>query len=250
MTNKWIGCVVFSIWAVNAFALTGGMAQQTISGKAKQDLLILLKPGKHVADVMDSVVQTPQQRELAERFKASIQKNYQWFVDYMAKVPAGEPLPYHENMGLTEAEYKAYLTAAENPVITSSEKDTLTIFKNDSIISFRGSGKLYVFDSVKIYLSNNTATVLDFQLGYADTVRETSSKNAVGSKWFGHAYFLEFPRDLKPEDYKVPEKLYYTRFKLVIAQLQKTGKTFFEFTALKISKGEKLFDFKIPIVFR
>jgi hypothetical protein len=221
-----------------------------ISGNVKTDIPVLLKPGKYTVDIMDSVVQTPRQRELNAKFRVAIQEHYSWFVDYANSIPGGQPLPYHINMGLTIGEYDEFLAAAENPQVIASATETLTITKKDTLLHFDGTGRLSVLDSVKFYLTNNSATVLGFLVSYSDTIKVKSEKNPLKSKWSGYSYLLEFPKDIKPGEYKNLANLKYTRFKIVIGQLEKTGKTYLEYTGLKVSNGEKTIDFKLPLVFR
>src|SRR5688572_23574839 len=112
-------------------------AQSTkITGDVKRDIPLLLKPGKYTVDIMDSVVNTPRQRELTAKFRASIQEHYSWFVDYANSIPSGEQLPYHINMGLTVGEYAEFLAASENPAVISSATETLTISKKDTVLYF------------------------------------------------------------------------------------------------------------------
>jgi len=47
---------------------------------------------------------------LLNRMTAAMQENKEWFVDYVKKYGGtGEPLPYNEKLGLTEAEYQRVL---------------------------------------------------------------------------------------------------------------------------------------------
>lgn len=43
------------------------------------------------------------------KVEASARKNAEWFREYSEKAKPGAPLPYHENLGLTQEEYAEYL---------------------------------------------------------------------------------------------------------------------------------------------
>src|SRR6476646_1910045 len=80
----------------------------SLTGDIKTDLEILLPKGNHIVDIMDGVKQTPRQTALMKKFQDAIAKNYDWFTDYVKDIPAGELLPYHENLGMTKEEYKEF----------------------------------------------------------------------------------------------------------------------------------------------
>lgn len=43
------------------------------------------------------------------KVEASARENREWFVEFSANAKPGQPLPYHENLGLTKEEYATYL---------------------------------------------------------------------------------------------------------------------------------------------
>lgn len=63
--------------------------------------------GVVVGNVME-VVASPEVEELTRRVQIAMAENRNWFIAYVAQARPG-PLPYHPNLGLTEAEYDRYL---------------------------------------------------------------------------------------------------------------------------------------------
>lgn len=185
------------------------------------DISMLLKEGNHKADLMDSLIATPQIAKIVGKLQIAVQKNYTWFIDYMKDVSPGEPLPYHEKMGISKAEYEALLAVGKNPVAVSSSQETLQIEKSGEIIRFKGTGKLARFEYLKIDLSTKSATYRGYKLSYTDSVRITSDKNGLKSKWFGYTFSFKEPENIPTEALKDTPNLKYTEYKLTVGQLEK-----------------------------
>lgn len=229
-----------------------GQSQPSVkkhTDKWRDDITQLLKLGTHTADIMDSIKQTPEQARIAEKLQISMQDNYEWFVDYMQKVPEGSPMPYHEKMGISKAEYTQFLADSEKAEIISSGKEPLLIQKNGDIISFKGIGNLKVFDSIKIDLLHKQASFKSYILSDFDSIRVTDASNGLRSRWFGYSFAFESAKDLSAEDLKNLSSLNYSQFKLIIGQLENTRKPFLEFSGTVIENGEKTTEIKLPLVF-
>jgi hypothetical protein len=219
-----------------------------LSGNPVSDLQMLLKKGVHTANIMDSVVQTPEQLRIIMKFQKSVQANYTWYIDFLKKIPEGQPLPYDERLGITKEEYNVILTMNDHTIIVSSAKENLTITSEGNFIHFKGTGRLVVFDSIKINIKNNYIQFLKYQIPFIDTVRINNDKNGLKSKWFGYSYKLEEPKKLTPDDLKDLKNLQYKQFKLTVAQLESTGKTYLDFSATVIENGMKTVEIRVPII--
>lgn len=58
---------------------------------------------------------------IGQKMQAAISKNPEWFKEYISQIKPGVSMPYHENLGITHAEYEMIL----NPkAITLKEKAT------------------------------------------------------------------------------------------------------------------------------
>lgn len=186
-------------------------SSKQLVGNPNRDIPLLLKTGNHKADIMDSLKMSPKMMEITMRLQRAFQENYSWFVDYMKNVPEGQPLPYHEKMGISKTEYEEFLHAGENTEVVPSAIESLAIQKSGEVISFKGTGRLVIFDSIKIDLLKQTATFRNFKLSQLDSIRITDDKNGLRSKWFGYTFSFEEPKNISPDQIKDLASFTYTK---------------------------------------
>lgn len=209
----------------------------------------LLKDGLSSVDLIDEYKQSPRQAELMVKFQKGIQNNYEWFAENMQKVAPGQPMPYHPNLGLSKEEYEELQVLIKNFEITSSGSEDVEIIKSDSIISFKANGKLKILDAVRINLEKNEIIIGEYTLTYSGPANIDNDKNGLKSKWKGHNWAYEFPKDLSVDKIKDIDNLIAKNYKFTIGKLEKNGKTFMQIKGLEINKGVKEVQFDIPIIF-
>ncbi len=219
------------------------------TGDIRADLKSLITAGDHTADIMDGVMQTPRQVSLTKKFQDAVQKNYDWFLDYMKTVPDGEPIPWHEKLGVTKTEYEELMGYMNNIEVISTGKEVITCTIKDDIISFKSHGKLSDFDSLKIDLKTNTVILGQYRLPFSDSSNITNDKNGLRSKWKGYTWKMEEPKGLQLEDLNDLEHLDYKQYTFTIGRLEKNGKTYMSLKGREIESGEKLVDFELPVIF-
>ncbi|GAB5566122.1 MAG: hypothetical protein Wins2KO_31850 [Winogradskyella sp.] len=209
----------------------------------------LLKVGLSSVDIMDDIKQNPRQAELMAKFQKGIENNYEWFAENMQNVAPGHPMPYHPNLGLSKEEYEEFQILIKDIEIASSGVEDVEIIKNDSTISFKSNGKLKILDAIKINLDRNEITMGEYTLFYSGPANIDNDKNGLKSKWKGHNWIYEFPKDLSADKMKDIENLIAKNYKFTIGKLEKNGKTFMQIKGLEINKGVKEVQFDIPIMF-
>jgi hypothetical protein len=223
--------------------------QLEVGESIQADINSLLLSGMISAEIMDGFIQNPRQVELMMKFQEGIQKNYEWFMEEMKTVDQGKPMSYHPNLGLSEEEYKEFLSIIKDFESTSSGKEAVEIIKNDTVIVFKANGKLKILEEVKIHLYDNTIIIGPYKLSYAGPANITSSENALKSKWKGHNWSYEFPENMNPDLLKDLENLVARHYKFTIGRLEKNGKTFMQIKGLEFNKGVKEVEFDIPLIF-
>lgn len=224
-------------------------SNKDLTGNLKDDLKILLPNGEVTADIFDGVKQDPRQMELSKRLQASIAKKYEWFVDYMKSVPEGQQMPYHINFGITEKEYAELQGFMENIELISTGREKISIEYNGNLISFKSTNKLASLNSLKIDLENKITLFGDLKIPFGDTLKITSDKNALKSKWKGYSWVLEEPKDFQTNDLKNLENLKARQYKLTIGRLEKNGKTYLSLKGREIENGEQKVNFELPLQF-
>ncbi len=130
--------VVVVVAPTLAMALVAACGSSPSSAPSSDPNVALVPKGAVPVDTMQVPV-SPQMQALADKFQAAIAKDQAWWVDYVAKTPAGEPLPYDKRMGLTEAEYKEFLSFADKGRLTRISQTTMTV-KAETPSRFRFDG--------------------------------------------------------------------------------------------------------------
>lgn len=218
------------------------------SNDIEKDLKALLPVGFMSFDVMDQVYQSERQIELTNKFQESIRDNYEWFIEYSQQaVEPGKPMPYHENLGLTKAEYEELQGFMENIELASSRVVEYTIAHIDQKIV------LEPVDTV-----NNLKVVLDFAanqsffdgqtLTFGDTIIVNDPQNGFKSEWSGYQWTFEQPSDMDMNALKDLQNLQLKQYKLTVGFLERTGKTYLQIKGREISMGIKTKDYAFPLV--
>lgn len=224
-------------------------SQNKLTGNIQSDLKILL-PNKQVnADIMDGVLQNPRQVELTKKFQSAIQKNYDWFLEYMKTIPEGQPMPYHEKLGLTKEEYAELMDFMNNVEVVSSGKEDIIIEVKDDFIRFKSKNRLTSLDSLTIDLKNNIVSFGRYKMPFADTLNITTDKNGLKSRWTGYSWKFEEPKNLDINALKDLSSLTMIQYKFTIGRLEKNGKTYMSLKGREVEEGAKTIDFELPVQF-
>lgn len=205
--------------------------------------------GEHLADIMDSVVYPARMVELTQRIKDSIAVHQDWFVEALKGLKDGEPMTYHPNMGLTEAEYAEYRSLTDSIVAFSSGQEQITIIMEDSLLGFRGTGRLDLLDMVSIDLKENTAFISDVALPFRDTVVVTDPANSFRSAWRGFSWSFDNPDKFDPEQLRDLPALTMTHYQVTVGRIERTGKTYLNIETKEIKDGVQELNFELPILF-
>ncbi len=94
--------------------------------------------GRLTVDVMENALPLLA-TELAARMQVAIAKNPQWWAEHVKKAQPGEPLPYDPRIGVTESEYKEFLTLSKKMTLQKTTEATLAISrKGDDVYILDG----------------------------------------------------------------------------------------------------------------
>jgi len=220
-----------------------------LTGDIKSDLSSLIPKGSHTVEIMDGVSENPRQKALTLKFREAINRNYEWFVEYMKTVPEGKPMPYHSNLGLTKQEYEELMGYMNNVEVLSTGKEVITIEYKGDIIVFNSQGKLSAFDSLKIDTKTNSVFFGQYKMMFSDSVNVKDDKNGLRSQWKGYTWKFEMPGDLGPDDLKDLRNLKMKQYELTVGRLEKNDKTYLSLKGREIENGAKLVDFELPVIF-
>lgn len=222
----------------------------------EQDMNTLVPPGEYTVDIMDQVMMSPRRAELYAKFQKAIQANPEWF-KLQEKIfeETHKATPYDPRVGMTESEwqeYKKLMDTMNDMYVESSGKAKVVVLKANDIISFKSEGSLSYLNSVTIDVKNKTVKIDEYTLPLLDTICVTNVDNVFKTSWRGYRFqfsnrdptLTEIPTT-QEELSKISMKLYG----LMIGLFEKTNKTYIEISGSELKNGQKLMDYKIPIVF-
>lgn len=226
----------------NSFSQT-----EKITGNPQDDLNFLFNEGSVMVDIMDGIKTDPRQAELTYKLQQGIRANYEWFQDYIKTAKPGEPLDYHENLGITIDEYDEFLRLSDQIEVVSSGTEVLTVIKSSNEITFKGQNKTAAFNDLTIDLKNNIMSYKDYELEFGDVINVTDNNNGLRSKWKGYDWEFTNPKVSNDRDLLTLEE--FTAITLTIGQLNKNGKIYLKIKEQKMVNGIKIIDNQVPVMF-
>jgi hypothetical protein len=112
--------------------------------------VFLPTPGAHPARAMTMSV-PPEAEALAARMTTAIRDNFAWYRAYAAQHPQGE-LPWHPNLGLSEAEYARFQTLTAQISLRETARVTLNVTRRpDGGLALAVAGPAAPLDGIILY---------------------------------------------------------------------------------------------------
>ena len=144
MATTWYGC--------GTTPIDSHKEVPKLTGNIQQDINNLLPEGGVTVDVMDGIKRDPRLSELNKKYQKGARENYEWYVEYIKNYKIGEPIPYHENFGLTPDEYKEMQERVDKITFFSTGLQEIQVLKQNGIISFKTEKRLKEFENVSFNL--------------------------------------------------------------------------------------------------
>lgn len=218
-----------------------------LTGDIKTDINNLLPEGHITVEVMDGIKRDMRLSELQTKYQMGAREHYDWYVDYIKNYNIGEPIPYHENFGLTPDEFKERQERIDKITFYSTGLQEIEIIKNNGIISFKADKKLKAFENVQLNLNNNTAQIGDYVLHFSDTLNINHKNNGFKSKWKGYVWSFENPPNMRLEALRNFTGLNVVQYKITVGQLE-NGNTLFSIKATEVQQGIIVLDIDLSVI--
>ncbi len=141
-----------------------------------------------VLDHME-IVNDPEVLEINEKIGKALQSQQDWFKEYLNENINVRPLPYHNNMGVTEEEYQLFLNLSQSGTLQKINEASIKItHTNDSLcIEFLGD---YSFLGIIEILKSSNIVQTKYGIYKADErVNNDDSKSLTG-RWEGDKWTL------------------------------------------------------------
>ncbi len=209
----------------------------------------ILSEGIWPADIMSDVKNPEKFMPLAQKFAEAVQKNREWYLDYVKMHQHTKPLPYHPNLGVTQQEYEEFRKLTKEMELVSSARIQLQIITDGNLIRFKTtdtSGITPILNRTVIDLEKNAVLIDSIRLTYEKEVRVTDSTNAMKSKWSGHKWSFQDPEDLDIENIS-SDGFNAAAFNFTVGKLESSGNTLLHYKIVIIKDGKRTAQLDIPL---
>lgn len=150
---------------------------------ANEAAAYLPAPGAHPAQVM-ALAPPPEAVQLRDRMATAVMRNPGWYEGWVAQHPQGE-LPWHANLGVSEAEYARYLALTRRIGLSERSRVTLTVTRRpDGGLTLAASGAAAALNGLVLYPERGQ---VETPLGVLATVSTTGNDAADSplGRWRG-----------------------------------------------------------------
>lgn len=148
-----------------AAASPANLADVAATANAVEDLpppasvnpaLYLPQPGSYRARAM--VLAVPgEMQALAARISAGLRANQAWFREYARRSPPGE-LPWHPNLGVSEAEYRRFLALSRQLALREAAQVTFTVTRRpDGGLALAATGPASALNGIVVHPARDRA---------------------------------------------------------------------------------------------
>jgi hypothetical protein len=177
-------------------------------------IVALIPEDQTVCEVM--IPQTPARLdELTEAIRAATRENPAWWNDYRTNAPEGEPLPYHENLGVTEEEYEEFLSLLGTKTLVKRGEVSLSVTsKDNSIYALNCTDTLATIQGVVIDLDKDRVET-PFGTAEEKIYIEASPQQKLTGPWSGVEWKL-----VEIEDEKATGRV----VQLALGKLEESGR--------------------------
>lgn len=220
-----LGCI-----RPDAKAMTKQTPLGTAETAAPADSTQSLIPVGTVRATSMDLVAPPRLQELMRRFQATAQRDPQWWMEYVkANARPGEPLPYHPNLGLSEAEYREMLGMSDEMRLAPVGEGELTVrTEGDSRYVLDGGRAFPDLTGIAIDLARNRVETPLGVLTPGDPIEPSPGQAATGP-WHGVRWELE--------DFD-PDAMTGTVVKLSLGRLEESGRGILHYDARRMADGK------------
>jgi len=216
-------------------SVVAGLLLFTSCAQTNNEVLSLLKPGKHIASIATSDYQssTPRLDTISMKVQYFMGQHETWFRDSMPFI--ADLTPYHSKFNLTKEEFNDYLKFRNN--VKKYIQDSLEIIKKGNLLTFKGMGKLKMLDSLIIDLSKNKAVYKGYAMKFVKKIEVPGVSNLWNTPGYSFEYAFEDGPAKLPESISVLQQTSKTMVGLYIGKNKERNKTSFFLTANRFDKG-------------
>ncbi|OOG18766.1 hypothetical protein BWD42_02045 [Sphingobacterium sp. CZ-UAM] len=205
----------------------------------------LLSEGHYTAAVLGIPRPNASQLAIVEKMKLAIKDNEDWFLHVMKELEPGQPIPYHKNLGISEAEYAAFMQFSQSVKMDKLGAIALKVIHRDSAVYFEPKDFGDYLKYLVIHLKDHTVMVDSLRLLYKGQITMDAKKTTlVAGPWTGYSWQLEeYRKDgqlIADQNKADPTQMDIKSIKLVIGKLDHSDQCFVYLKSDIVNKGHVL----------
>lgn len=212
------------------------VSAQAIAQDVKEAVAIdyingLLSQGNHKLEILEKDI-SPDLKQIVLRYRKAVSDSMEWYQNYSQENKNQNPLPYHVNFGISQAEYERMNREFPLQKMKIKSSRTLTVNKAEDKINFKGDGDFTIFNTVAIDTKNKTMIVDDQLIPYAGEFTEGET-SGFGS-WKGYRWKLESGN---MDDIKAFKQTDYNLIDITIGKTLETNKIVVQYKTISVESG-------------
>jgi hypothetical protein len=201
----------------------------------------LLPVGAITADLMQPV-SPPRLTELSTKFQAAIQQNPEWWSEYVQNTPAGQTVPYHPNMGLSEGEYAEMLALFDELGLQKTAEVTIMVTASgENHFVLDGGTALPYLTGIEIILDQDLVRT-PYGVASQHTAIAPDDAQQLTGPWKGIQWFL---------DTRDPQQATSTgiHIEFALGRLQQDGRCLMYYRVQQFESAGKTVDLMIVLFY-
>lgn len=235
-----LGSMIMCLLFLSSCSNAENIAISNISVNKTSVLSKAFTAGVHSVSIMEISLPSEDAKrlnDLSQKLKNSVQKNQQWFNDYVSKYSnTGENLPWDEKFGISKQEYDELLTSVDKMRLVEKMKTTVTISQAEDGKLVIGTNKdIPYLSGIKIDTLNNYIESASGKFIYGSNIEASDEQTATG-RWSGATWKLNF-EELKDANSIDAAKTYGT-INISVGELEKTKKSMVYYKERVIKQGK------------
>lgn len=220
-----LGVLIFGLFVFSSCSNSKSTSVDNSTFDTQSILSKAFTVGDHSVSIMEIALPSDEavrMNDIMIRFKSSVEKNKQWFNDYVKKYSkTGEVLPWDEKFGISKEEYDVIISSEEKMHLIEKNKTTISIVKeNDGKLTLKLNQDLSYISGIKIDTVNNCIIIDDEVFEYSNEI-EASDGQKVTGPWSGGSWKLVF-EELKDIN-NIDNNKTYGSITISVGQLEKTN---------------------------
>lgn len=231
--------------------------QETQEAEAVRDsLTVWLQPGDYTAFLMNGTTSGARADELSKKMNNALQENQEWYMNFVKKIPDSEVMPYHKNLGLTEAEYDELLELMDDIQPAATSEGTIEVTSSGGKLAFAASGQLQALNIIEFDKASNSFYFYGEgesspPLRLHESIDVSTGKSGPYSKWHGYEwrYAEGMPTDEELEKLKDFSDLSFSEYTVTVGKSH-SGEVILNVEIKMMHQGQMVANNKLPVLIK